>query len=157
MIYFEWPPQHILAFMLRLLSWMDVPEEGGVKDSKWSGHGGCTGSFTEWGCWVKGDLALGKDWVKKPSASWVYVSQQSLPPLNRPPFNLVPFHPGSSFSIKEVLEGGRLSHIFVKQRGAHNWWQLSDTWISPLNPRQQLIQIAFYCIPAHSAHFLFRL
>lgn len=44
-----------------------------------NGEGGRAGSFTEGGCWVKGDLAPGKDWVKKQTASWVYVSLHSLP------------------------------------------------------------------------------
>lgn len=36
----------------------------GLRASNRVGKGGRAGSFRERGCWVKGDLAVGKDWVK---------------------------------------------------------------------------------------------
>ena len=36
-------------------------ERGGLRTANGVGKGGRAGSFTEGGCWVKGDLALGED------------------------------------------------------------------------------------------------
>lgn len=135
---------------------MDFPEEGGVKDSKWGGHwGGGTGSFTEGGCWVKGDLALGKDWEKS-SLSWVYVALHSLPLLNSPSIDLVPFHPGSSFSIKGLSGGWAITYFWETERNTKLVAAIRHLNLSS-QPWLQLILIAFDCIPVRSAHPLLRL
>lgn len=116
----------------------------------WVGGGG----FIEGGCWVKGDLALGKDWLKAICilGLCLSISPPSLLLTPPPPTNLIPFQPGSSVSIKGV-SGGRLSHIYVRDRGTKNWWQLSDTWIGSLNPGCSWYRSLHLCTLCHPTDY----
>lgn len=134
--------------------WIPQRKEG-LRTANRVGKGGRAGSFTEGGCWVKGDYALGKDWIKsRLRLGFMSLYNPSLlltPPRPHsfsPPFQL--------FNKRGFREGG-LSHICVKQRGTQNWWQLSDTWsvLSTLvaadtNHLWLAILFRLVFIPAHS-------
>lgn len=118
MIYFEWPPQNILTFML--LSWKDFPEEGGVKDSKWGGHRVEGWKLDRRRLLGERGPCSRQGLGKKLSASRVYVS--IVPPsFYLPLLQPCSFSPRFQLFIKRIFGGGvgwgGLSHICVKQRG----------------------------------------
>lgn len=95
---------------------MDFPEERGVKDSKWGGGEGWKlyrrrllgerGPCSRQGLGKNADCVLG-------------LCFSTLPPLLlTPPTDLLPFHPGSSFSLLGVLGGWAIAFFCETKRDA---------------------------------------
>lgn len=115
MIYFEWPHQNILIFML--LSWKDFQEEGGVKDSKWGGHRVEGWKLDRRRLLGERGPCSRQGLGKKLSASRVYVS------IVPPSFYLPLLRPCSfspRFQLFNRISGGGVGcHIFVWNREEH--------------------------------------